>query len=103
MTPNTYSVINKKIRGIPILNIDTPKNGVANKAAGTKPIRVLKIAVNVSAVIISLSLIGAAEKIREISTPNFFKKHHIIANTRSKKKSYNMPRLNNSNCVFVKR
>ena len=62
VTPNIYNVINKKIKGIPILKIETPKKGIANKAAGIKPIIVLKIAVNVSAAIISLSLIGAINK-----------------------------------------
>ena len=53
----------KKIRGTPILNIDTPKRGIANKAAGTKPINVLNIAVKVSAAIISLIFIGAINKL----------------------------------------
>ena len=39
-----------------------PKKGIANKDAGIRPIKVLKIAVNVSAAIISLSLIGAINK-----------------------------------------
>ena len=33
--------------------METPKNGIANKDAGIKPIKVLKIAVNVNAAIIS--------------------------------------------------
>ena len=53
-----YKVINKKISGIPILKIETPKKGIANKDAGIKPIKVLKIAVNVSAAIISLNFIA---------------------------------------------
>ena len=47
-------MINKKIKGNPILKIETPKNGIAKSDAGTKPIKVLKIAVNVKAAIISL-------------------------------------------------
>ena len=62
VTPNIYKVINKKISGVPIFNIDTPKNGIARSAAGTKPIMVLNIAVNVSAAIISLNFIGAINK-----------------------------------------
>ena len=46
---------NKKIRGVPIFKIETPKKGIASRAAGTRPIKVLIIAVNVSAAIISLS------------------------------------------------
>ena len=63
-----------------ILKTDTPKRGIAISAAGTSPNKVLKIAVKVKAAIISLNLIGAINKICKISTPNFFKKHHIITN-----------------------
>tara|TARA_B110000438_G_C15206483_1_gene391031 strand:- start:132 stop:464 length:333 start_codon:yes stop_codon:yes gene_type:complete len=62
VTPNIYKVSSKKINGIPIKNIDTPKRGIAISAAGTKPIKVLKIAVSVNAVIISLNFIGAINK-----------------------------------------
>ena len=62
VTPNIYKVINKKISGAPIFKIDTPKKGIARRAAGTKPIIVLNIAVNVKAAIISLNLIGAINK-----------------------------------------
>ena len=55
-------MINKKIKGVPIFKIETPKKGIANNAAGTRPIKVLKIAVNVSAAMISLILIGAINK-----------------------------------------
>jgi hypothetical protein len=63
VTPDIYSVNNKKINGIPILNIETSKSGIAKSAAGTNPIKVLKIAVNVNAAIISLNLIGAINKL----------------------------------------
>ena len=56
-------IINRKIIGIPISKIDTPKKGIANNEAGIMPINVLNIAVNVSAVIISLNLIGAINKL----------------------------------------
>ena len=41
-------------------------------AAGTKPIEVLNMAVNVSAAIISLILIGAIKRFVKFSTPDFF-------------------------------
>ena len=59
-------MISKKISGGPILNIDTPKKGIANKAAGTKPINVLNIAVKVSAAIISLILITTFNMVQNI-------------------------------------
>ena len=58
----SYKVTNKKIRGVPIFKIETPKKGIASRAAGTRPIKVLIIAVNVSAAIISLSFMGAINK-----------------------------------------
>ncbi len=69
VTPKIYKVINKKIRGGPILNIETPKKGIARRAAGIKPIRVLRIAVKVRAVIISLSLIGAINRLVKFLLP----------------------------------
>ena len=63
VTPKIYRVINKKIKGVPIFKIETPKKGIANNAAGINPINVLKIAVNVNAAIISLILIGAINKL----------------------------------------
>ena len=57
-----YRFVSKKIKGIPILNIETPNNGIAISDAGIKPIKVLNIAVNVNAAIISLNLIGAINK-----------------------------------------
>ena len=59
---NGLRVTNKNIRGIPILKIETPNNGIAIKEAGTNPIKVLKIAVKVRAAIISLILIGAMKR-----------------------------------------
>ena len=56
-------MINKEISGTPILNIETPNRGIAIKDAGTRPINVLKIAVKVSAAIISLIFIGAINKL----------------------------------------
>ena len=62
VTPNTYKAINKNKRDGPILKIETSKSGIAIRAAGTKPINVLKIAVKVKAVIISHNFIGAINK-----------------------------------------
>jgi len=63
VTPNIYKDIKRKIKGIPILKIETPNKGIASRAAGTKPIKVLNIAVNVNAEIISLILIGAIKRL----------------------------------------
>ena len=63
VTPKIYNVIKRNIRGAPILKIDTPNNGIAINEAGISPIKVLKIAVNVKAAIISLSLIGAIKRL----------------------------------------
>ena len=61
--PNIYNPKSKNNKAGPRLKIDTPKRGIASKAAGTKPINVLKIAVNVKAIIISLILIGAINRL----------------------------------------
>ena len=58
----SINVNNKDIRGKPILKIETPNNGIASNAAGTIPIRVLTIAVNVKAAIISFIFIGEINK-----------------------------------------
>ena len=62
VTPKIYKDNNKKIKGGPILKIETLNKGIAMRAAGTKPIKVLKIAVQVKAAIISFILIGAINK-----------------------------------------
>ena len=46
--PNKYNDINKKINGIPSFKTETPNKGIAIKTAGTKPIKVLNIAVKVN-------------------------------------------------------
>ena len=63
VTPNIYKDIKRKIKGIPILKIETPNKGIASKAAGIKPIKVLNIAVKVNAAIISLIFIGAIKRL----------------------------------------
>ena len=62
-TPKIYKVIRRNIKGNPILKIETPNNGIAIIEAGTRPIKVLKIAVNVNAAIISHTFIGAINKL----------------------------------------
>ena len=56
--PNRYKLSNKKIKGNPILKIETPNKGIASRTAGTVPIKVLTMAVKVKAAIISFILIG---------------------------------------------
>ena len=63
VTPKIYKDIRRNVSGAPILKIETPNKGIAIKAAGTKPIKVLKIAVKVKAAIISLILIGAMKRL----------------------------------------
>ena len=48
----SIEILIKKINGIPSLRIDTPNKGTAINTAGTKPIKVLNIAVKVKAAII---------------------------------------------------
>ena len=55
VTPKIYKVIRRNINGTPSLKIDTPNKGIAIIEAGTRPIKVLKIAVKVKAAIISLN------------------------------------------------
>ena len=61
--PNMYRLKNRKKRGIPRFNIEIPNNGVVKIIAGTRPIIVLKKAVNIKDVIISLIFIGAINKL----------------------------------------
>ena len=61
--PKRYKDNNKNNNGRPSLKTETPKRGIAMIAAGIKPIRVLKTAVKVKDVIISLILIGAINKL----------------------------------------
>ena len=48
--------------GKPILKTETPNKGIANNAAGIRPIKDLNTAVIVSDAIISLNFIGAINK-----------------------------------------
>ena len=58
-----YNDKSNGIKGRPILKIETSNKGIAKRAAGIKPIKVLKIAVKVNAAIISLIFIGAINKL----------------------------------------
>ena len=85
--PNKYKAISKKIRGIPRFKTDTPKRGIAIITAGTKPIKVLSIAVKVKAAIISLIFIGAINKLVKfllhISSKNIILKLILALNRKS--------------------
>ena len=87
VTPNRYKGNNKNNRGKPSLKTETPKRGIAKIAAGTKPISALKIAVNVSEVMISLILIGAMNKfvkfLLQISSKNNILKPILVLNKKS--------------------
>ena len=63
VTPKMYKLNNNAIRGTPTLKTDTPNKGIANNAAGMRPINDLKTAVIVSDVITSLNFIGAINKL----------------------------------------
>ncbi len=60
--PKIYKLRNNKRRGRPNFKIETPNKGAVKIIAGTNPIKVLIKAVNINAVIISLSLRGAINK-----------------------------------------
>ena len=87
VTPKRYNGNNKNNNGKPSLKTETPKRGIAKIAAGTKPIRALKIAVRVRDVIISLILIGAINKfvkfLLQISSKNIILKLMLTLNKKS--------------------
>ena len=89
VTPNRYNGNNKNNSGRPSLKTESPKRGIAKIAAGTKPINALKIAVNVSEVMISLILIGAINKLVKfllhISSKNIILKLILTLNKKSYK------------------
>ena len=89
VTPNKYKGNSKSNNGNPSLKTETPKSGIAKIAAGTKPISALKIAVNVSEVMISLILIGAINKfvkfLLQISSKNIILKLMLTLNKKSYK------------------
>ena len=87
--PKRYKLNNKNKSGIPNLKTDTPKRGIAMIAAGTIPIKALKIAVNVSEATISLIFIGAMNKLvkflLQISSKNIILKLILTLNKKSYK------------------
>ena len=89
VTPKRYNGNSKNNNGKPSLKTETPKRGIAKIAAGTKPISALKIAVNVSEVMISLILIGAMNKfvkfLLQISSKNIILKLILTLNRKSYK------------------
>ena len=101
VTPNKYNANNKKINGIPNLSTETPNKGIAIRTAGTRPIKVLKIAVKVRAAIISRILIGAINKLVKfllhISSRNIMLKLILALN----KKSYKMAAVSMTPTVLL--
>ena len=89
VTPNRYNGNKRNNSGKPSSKTETPNRGIAKIAAGTKPISALKIAVNVSEVIISLILIGAINKfvkfLLQISSKNIILKLILTLNRKSYK------------------
>ena len=89
LMPNRYKAINRNSNGKPSSKIETPNKGIAKIDAGIKPIRVLKIAVNVKDVMISLILIGAINKfvkfLLQISSKNIMLKLILALNKKSYK------------------
>ena len=61
--PKMYKLSNSKMSGYPSSRSDIPKRGMAINTAGTSPIIVLKRAVQVKAITISLILIGETNKL----------------------------------------
>ena len=61
--PKMYKLKNNKSSGNPKFNIETPNSGEVRRIAGTSPINVLTKAVNISAIIISLSFKGAMNRL----------------------------------------
>ena len=61
--PKIYKLKNNRNSGRPNSKIETPNNGAVKIIAGTKPISVLIKAVNIKAIIISLSFKGAINKL----------------------------------------
>ena len=89
VTPKRYKDNNKNNKGKPSLKTETPKRGIAKIAAGTIPIRALRIEVKVRDVIISFIFIGAINKfvkfLLQISSKNIILKLMLILNKKSYK------------------
>ena len=63
VVPKRYKLKKSKNRGGPICNKETPNNGFIKIIAGIIPIKVLSKAVDVNAVIISLTFNGATNRL----------------------------------------
>ncbi len=89
LIPNRYKAISRNSNGKPSSKIETPNKGTAKIDAGIKPIRVLKTAVIVNDVMISLILIGAINKfvkfLLQISSKNIILKLILALNKKSYK------------------
>ena len=88
VTPNKYNANNKK-QWKTEFKTETPNKGIAISTAGTKPIKVLNIAVRVKAAIISFIFIGAINKfvkfLLHISSRNIILKLILALNKKSYK------------------
>ena len=60
--PKMYKLKNSKSNGNPNFKIETPNKGAVKRIAGTNPINVLIKAVNIKAIMISLSFRGAINR-----------------------------------------
>ena len=85
--PNIYKLKNNKSSGKPSFKIDTPNKGEVKIIAGTNPINVLIKAVEVNAVIISLTFNGATKRLvkflLQISSKNNILKLMLERNRKS--------------------
>ncbi len=85
--PKAYKLNKSSNNEGPKVNKETPKKGEASNTAGTIPIKVLIRAVNVRAVIISLTLSGAINKfvkfLLQISSRNNILKLMLDLNKKS--------------------
>ena len=85
--PKIYKLKKRKNKGIPSSNKDIPKRGDVSNSAGTRTIKTLIKAVNISEVIISLIFIGAINKLvkflLQISSKNNILKPILVLNKKS--------------------
>ncbi len=85
--PKIYKLKKRKNKGIPRSNKEIPKRGEVKSIAGTRPIKVLIKAVKTNEAIISLSLIGAINKLvkflLQISSKKRILKPMLVLNKKS--------------------
>ena len=98
--PKMYKLRKSKINDGPILIIETLNKGLISKIAGTIPIKVLINAVKVKAVIISLILRGATNRLVKFLLHISSKNNILKLILDLKRKSYNIAQLNITPTVF---